>query len=205
MKSLISSLLVLLISFPMTMEAKKITKEERAEAVSQIFEIINSGQWQITIQRVSNGIETFDDLVPTCNFLYVKDSVKVSQFDFSGAHVYTMGKEREPNFYAGKSSARTKPISGSATKYALSQRRVISSELSANKKNTVVKLVLKTQGEEVARTITTIIYIDPISLRANFQNRDARGTGFEYQGVVRPLDPNLFKLHPYTFETVVKK
>lgn len=200
MKKIFSIVFLFLFAFPFSGEAHKITKEQRADAILQLYDIINKRQWQITTERVVNGFETFDQLDKSRNFLFVSDSMQVFQFDMSGARVRHRDRECGPNCWHGNKWHDPKYLSLKDPGYYTGKRKILSLDMHANKKGSVVTVTLKTQGEMIGHTIITKLYIDPITLRVNYNNYDAGRKGPDIQGFIRPIDPDNFVQHPFTHE-----
>lgn len=154
------------IALPAAAKSHKLTAEERAQAVMRTYDLLQSGQWVMIIENLQTTTWGFSNLLPDRNYMYIQDSLLVTQTDVTGAHgtsnlnIYQRNEiKRQYNVRPDIYSAR-RPVHKSF-------ENVLSTEIRTNRSGTKVIYTLFVNSPDFPQKTRMRMIIDPVTLSAN--------------------------------------
>lgn len=179
-RNILLLLALFLLALPMSAKRKKVTDEERAQAIAVMVDMLKNDRWTMFIDNINSSHIGFSQLIPERNYIYIEDKHLVLQTDKTMSFV---SRNFTPMSFYGSGRVRGELLMAMrpVDRHVFD---VIVTEISLNRKGTKVYLSIicaDSRGHRSRQRMT----IDPVTLRANIG---------VYSGRIEPVDEVILRV-----------
>lgn len=162
-RNILLLLALLLLALPVSAKRKKVSDEERAAAIAELVDMLQTERWTFYINHINSTRVGFSQLVPERNYIYIENGHLVLQTDKTSSFVMPNMAPHSPYFGSGRSR---RDFHMAMMPIYRQVYDVVVTETSLNRKGTKLYYTI-TMKDPHGRTTRQRMTINPVTLSAS--------------------------------------